>query len=197
MAINRKEQLRKAAAAVIARHGFYQSTVDLIAAEAGVSVGTLYNYFRDKNEILQHIFEVEHERRLALFAEIRQLDVPAADKLLLAIRRHLESLAEDDSAARIMLQERLIPGPCQGDVPVRARALRDFLCETAAAGLASGQLDCDPDLLATLLVGAVLALVERELLGPTARVPAEQPDYLVSGLAEIERLVRRGVVIGA
>ena len=47
----RTGEILEAARAVFGRKGFYAATVDDIAAEAGVSKGTVYLYYSSKNEI--------------------------------------------------------------------------------------------------------------------------------------------------
>lgn len=49
---NRKQQILNAALNVFTRKGFGEATVPDIAGEAGVAVGTIYNYFESKREIL-------------------------------------------------------------------------------------------------------------------------------------------------
>jgi len=48
----RQEQILKAALVVFSRKGFGQATVADIAQEAGISVGTIYNYYKDKHDLL-------------------------------------------------------------------------------------------------------------------------------------------------
>jgi AcrR family transcriptional regulator len=48
----RREQILEAALAVFSRRGFGQATVADVAQEAGTSVGTIYNYYRDKHDLL-------------------------------------------------------------------------------------------------------------------------------------------------
>ena len=52
---NKKEQIRQAAIAVIAREGFTRRP-PIRSRRAGVAVGTIYNYFKNKEDILNHIF---------------------------------------------------------------------------------------------------------------------------------------------
>ncbi|MFO8009983.1 MAG: TetR/AcrR family transcriptional regulator [Dehalococcoidia bacterium] len=49
---NRKEQILNAALNVFTRKGYGEARVPDIAKEAGVAVGTIYNYFESKREIL-------------------------------------------------------------------------------------------------------------------------------------------------
>ena len=50
--IQTKENLLKAALAMYARKGYHKTTVDEIAAEAGLSTGIAYRYFKNKKDIL-------------------------------------------------------------------------------------------------------------------------------------------------
>jgi AcrR family transcriptional regulator len=197
---DRQEQIRRAAATVIARNGFHASTVDLIASQAGVAVGTIYNYFADKTDILRQIFATEQTRRRVMFATISALDLPAVDKILRGIGEHLASIAEDDSAARILLQESAMPQITGLTPPVRGGALAEFIGLTAAQGVAEGQVACDPPALAVVLTGAVMGLVEAHIRSTPGRDQAEigasdgscLPPALATGLVEIERLLRHG-----
>lgn len=51
----RRAQILAAAAQVFARRGFDRATVTEIARTAGLSEGSIYNYFRSKDELLMHI----------------------------------------------------------------------------------------------------------------------------------------------
>lgn len=52
---NRRTQILAAAARVFARKGFDRATVTEIAQAAGLAEGSIYNYFRSKDELLMHI----------------------------------------------------------------------------------------------------------------------------------------------
>ncbi len=49
-------QILDAAVKVFAEQGFFQSTVAQIAREAGVADGTIYLYFKNKDDILLQFF---------------------------------------------------------------------------------------------------------------------------------------------
>ena len=48
----KRDEILKAAAAMFVARGYAATTSDEIAAAAGVSVGTFYNYFRNKRQVL-------------------------------------------------------------------------------------------------------------------------------------------------
>jgi len=72
----RQAQILQAAVAVIAEQGFQRTTIKQIAAKAEVADGTIYNYFKNKDDILMAIIAqiTEAEVRDLHFAEARQMD---------------------------------------------------------------------------------------------------------------------------
>jgi TetR/AcrR family fatty acid metabolism transcriptional regulator len=72
----KRERILRAAVRVFARHGFYVSRVSQIAKAAGVADGTIYLYFRNKDDILISIFE---DRIDALSTAVEQETAEVAD----------------------------------------------------------------------------------------------------------------------
>ncbi len=60
----------EAGSQVLGRYGFADSTTDRIAKRAGVSIGTLYQYFPNKRSILHALAEVYLERLYGGLAEV-------------------------------------------------------------------------------------------------------------------------------
>jgi len=52
-----RQKLIDAAIDCFERHGFEETTTAMIAAAAGVAVGTVYNHFTDKREIILELFD--------------------------------------------------------------------------------------------------------------------------------------------
>jgi len=50
-----RERIRSAALALFCRGGYYNTTTNAIAREAGVPIGSLYSYFADKDALLLDI----------------------------------------------------------------------------------------------------------------------------------------------
>src|ERR671922_2804990 len=66
---DKPQQIIDAAVRVFARNGFYNSRVSDIAREAGIASGTIYLYFKTKEEILVTLFR---ERMAAFVAQLRR-----------------------------------------------------------------------------------------------------------------------------
>lgn len=58
----KREEVASAAFEVFLKEGFHRATTREIARLAGVSQGSIFTYFKDKEEILFHIFRQQHER---------------------------------------------------------------------------------------------------------------------------------------
>lgn len=76
MAEARRSQILDAAVAVISEQGFHKTTIKQIARQAGIADGTIYNYFKNKDDILMGIIEriTEAEVRDLHFAEAQKID---------------------------------------------------------------------------------------------------------------------------
>ena len=118
--IDKREAILRAAIKVFAGKGYFNSKVADIAAEAGIADGTVYLYFKSKDEILHSIFD----RAMADFIaegrrELAAIDNPAA-KLTRIAELHLEKLGADRDMA-IVFQ-------------VELRGSTKFMQEFSAAG---------------------------------------------------------------
>lgn len=83
----RRTQILEAATRVFARKGFDRATITDIAHAARLSEGSIYNYFRSKEELLVHI---PHHLVPAL---VPVLDAPAAPGTIADVERQLLLLA--------------------------------------------------------------------------------------------------------
>jgi TetR/AcrR family transcriptional regulator, fatty acid metabolism regulator protein len=99
------EAILRAAIKVFARGGFFNSKVADVAREAGVADGTVYLYFKNKDDILVSIFNHVTERALAnARAILAEMDEPI-DKLRRIVRGHLEMYTRDRDLAVVFQVE--------------------------------------------------------------------------------------------
>jgi TetR/AcrR family fatty acid metabolism transcriptional regulator len=119
---DKREAILRAAIRVFAGNGYFNSKVADIAREAGVADGTVYLYFKSKEEILHSIFDRNMEEAIA--ASRKQLEeiTDAREKLRRIALLHLERLGADRDLAVV----------CQ----VELRGSTKFMEEFSAAGFA-------------------------------------------------------------
>jgi TetR/AcrR family transcriptional regulator, fatty acid metabolism regulator protein len=119
---DKREAILRAAVKVFARRGYFNSKVADIAKEAGIADGTVYLYFKSKDEILHSIFDRAMEEFIAEGKkELAEIENPK-DKLRRIAELHLEKLGADRDLA-IVFQ-------------VELRGSTKFMQEFSAAGFA-------------------------------------------------------------
>ena len=71
---NKRDAIIKAAMEVIAEHGFHQSSTSLIAKRAGVRSGTIYHYFKNKDVLIEQIFNTIWKKYLSITSFEKELE---------------------------------------------------------------------------------------------------------------------------
>jgi TetR/AcrR family transcriptional regulator, fatty acid metabolism regulator protein len=88
-----------AAVDVIAENGYHASQVSKIAKKAGVADGTIYLYFKNKEDILVSVFEEKMGQFIEQIATATNERENASDKLLTLIEMHFGQLAANHHLA--------------------------------------------------------------------------------------------------
>jgi len=118
----KRESILRAATRVFAGNGYFNSKVADIARAAGVADGTVYLYFKSKEEILHSIFDQNMAEAIA--ADRRRIDKLSdpREKLRRIAALHLERLGADRDLAVVF--------------QVELRGSTKFMEEFSAAGFA-------------------------------------------------------------
>ncbi len=107
--IARRNQILDAATKVFAEKGFHPATIEDIAKEAGIAVGTIYNYFDNKTALMLGIFDRlnESDRRVEDFSKSTEVDFRSFMKAYL---RHRLTLLQTGNfeVFRIVLSEIMV-----------------------------------------------------------------------------------------
>jgi TetR/AcrR family fatty acid metabolism transcriptional regulator len=92
-------QIIDAAVIVIAENGYHQAQVSKIAKQAGVADGTIYLYFKNKEDILISLFEEKLGSFVEKIDEMMAGKQTATEKLLMMIEAHFRNLSDDHHMA--------------------------------------------------------------------------------------------------
>ena len=99
---DKRERILKAATQVFARNGFYKSKIAEIAQRANVADGTIYLYFKNKDDLLISLFEDEMNRIIQKMKE----EISKADgfenKIRTFIQVHLDIVARNRDLAEVL-----------------------------------------------------------------------------------------------
>ncbi len=99
------QAILEAAIRIFARRGYHNSTVSQIAREAGVADGTIYLYFKNKDDILENFFSYKTALVFDRFKEEVSLADNALDKLEKLIYRHLYEFEQNPDMAVVYQTE--------------------------------------------------------------------------------------------
>jgi TetR/AcrR family fatty acid metabolism transcriptional regulator len=119
---DKREAILRAAIRVFANNGYFNSKVADIAREAGVADGTVYLYFKSKEEILHSIFDKSMEDAIADGRKRLEEVSDPREKLRRIAQLHLERLGADRDLAVVF--------------QVELRGSTKFMEEFSAAGFA-------------------------------------------------------------
>ncbi|QBP40715.1 TetR/AcrR family transcriptional regulator [Paenisporosarcina antarctica] len=183
------KQIIDAAVVVIAENGYHQAQVSKIAKQAGVADGTIYLYFKNKEDILISVFQ----EKMGLFVDnlkgIINDGTTSSDKLLKMIENHFNVLGTDHHLA-IVTQLELR----QSNIEIRLKineVLKEYLMlldDILIEGKENGEFQEDLDI--RLARHMVFGTIDETL---TTWVMNEQKYDLMSLAPKVHQLLLRGM----
>ena len=176
---DRPREICAAALAVFAEKGFAAAKLDEIAKRAGVSKGTLYLYFKDKEELFRAVVRDTVSPNIeAVQASLEHMDIPFEQ----VVRAFLPRFAELTTRLPIGAVAKMVIGESR-NFPELAKVWHDVVL-SKAIGTLSGILERaqqrgevrpgDPRLQAFSLMGAMMmGVIWHETLEPAGGEPLD------------------------
>ena len=172
-----RAQILDAAEELIAARGLHGAALAQIARKAGVAVGTLYNYFADRDAMIRALFE---SRRATLRPQVLEVAGMGADlKFEPRLKHFVQGMLGVFDEHRLFLKVsmetehlKISPSTLAADVNATIEAM-------VSAGVAERAIDRDKAaLLVPVIAGAMRAIVMRRVLDGTPF--AADADTLIS-----------------
>jgi AcrR family transcriptional regulator len=158
------DSVLEATARVLVKHGFDGLTTNLVAETAGVSIGSLYQYFPNKAALVGALIEkhVEDMTSQLLSALTRVAQLPVGQAIRSVIELMIRAHAVEPELHRVLTEQ----VPRVGKM-AKLREI-DAICHRMVAGLlATRKAELaieDPDMAAFVLVSAIEAITHRAAL---------------------------------
>lgn len=180
--VDKREAILRAATEVFARNGYFNSKVSDIAKSANVADGTVYLYFKSKEEILHSIFDRtmleaidEARERLGKIADARE-------RLRALAQLHLQRLGADRALAVVFQVE--LRGSTKFMEAFSAAGFAEYLKlirEIIEEGKQSGvfRRDLNANLCAKILFGALDEMATNWILSERAYDLAPMADAVL------------------
>jgi TetR/AcrR family transcriptional regulator, fatty acid metabolism regulator protein len=184
------DAILESAIKVFARKGFHQSRISEIAREAAVADGTIYLYFKNKDDILISLFEDKLEQIIRdLRAQIRREEDPI-EKLRKFIQTHLDLVNRNpDLAAVLQVELRQSNKFMKEYVPAKFGDYLNLIAEIIREGQTAGLIrkDMAPGIVKRALFGALDEIALHSVLTHKGK------EYLRSSADQICEMFLRGI----
>lgn len=146
----------EAAARVFADKGFHGATTQDIAESMGIQQGSLYYYFKSKEQALQEVCEYGFDVYVERMQKICFKKQPFESKILAIITSHLTNYSQKDSAMKVHNEQRLyLPSERRVRIKELGTQYRQLLEGVLQEGVVSGVLrhDIDTHFIAYSIIG--------------------------------------------
>jgi TetR/AcrR family fatty acid metabolism transcriptional regulator len=164
---DKRNAILRSATKIFAQKGFFNAKVADVAAEAGIADGTVYLYFKSKDEILHSIFDEAMEKFIAEGrCELTKID-SSVDRLRKIAELHLKRLGGDRDLAIVFQVE--LRGSTKFMQEFSAAGFREYL-EVIRKTIEDGQhagifrSDIKPVVCAKILYGSLDEMVTNWIL---------------------------------
>ncbi len=184
----RRGELLSVAAALFVRKGYHATIISDIAAEARVGQGTVYRYFKDKRDILDHLFEELVHKVFEQFSEMtsrppsNEAEYRAAS--VEALRKVVNVLDGERDLVHLIIREgpsidREFGEKLAGLYERLAMLARYYLDNAIAGGFAR---QCDSKIVSQALIGIGVWMAN---LWCTGRLGDETPERVLSEIVDL------------
>ncbi len=186
---NKKKRILEAAVKVFAREGFYKSKIEDVAREAEVAHGTVYLYFKSKEELLVSIFQSNLRELIQYVSSEVQKEDNAEAKLKRMISLQIELIETNPELTALLLVEFPQTGKFLNSQAVdEVTAYIDMIASILKQGVDEGVFiqHTDANIVATLIYSAIQGIATRWIL--------EEKKYPLKTIAgEISEVFLRGI----
>ncbi|WP_433725988.1 TetR/AcrR family transcriptional regulator [Nocardia sp. CA-129566] len=182
----RRQQILDAAQLCYARKGFYETSMQDIFAESGLSAGAIYRYFKSKDDITAALAtEATVEVRAALVRAIRSDPLPTPAQVLRVIAEHVVAHSGPDGRIRLAPQAwalALVRPEAAEYVKTAVLGMRESWYEYTERMVEVGWLPPDTDIhaVATAIIGLVPGFMLQHLI-----IGDVDPETLARGVATL------------
>jgi AcrR family transcriptional regulator len=139
-----REKILQEAIEIVQKYGVESVTMRFLAERLGYSPATIYQYFRDKRELLRALAHEGFDRLAAAVESSLRLP-DAAEAMVEGAKRYIDFGLANPEIYRLMFQDTSIRAFTPGDIADRSRVWNLFR-DAHARGIESGALrQGDPD----------------------------------------------------
>ncbi len=196
---DKRALILEAAIHVFARTGYHDARVSEIAREAGIAYGLVYHYFKNKEEMLNTIFEERWSGFLDAVEGIADSATSAEDKLMSIAALVLNAHRLRPEWVKVLVLE--IQRSSRFAQPGQLRAVGRFIQAVACllrAGQANRELrgDLDPEIAAYVFIGGLEIVITARVLDVIRVDEADEQEYYRKVARTVVEIFLNGLAAG-
>ena len=152
----RKLALAEAAIRAFNRHGYHATSMDKIAAELGLTKGTLYHYYKSKTDLLYDCWLLGIEDGKQMAENAAAGGGRGVEKLERFLRLQFQTLAGSAGSSWLIPDFSALPDAQKADIRKKSRAVDAMVQQFIAEGVADGSIVAtEPKIAEFFLIGAL------------------------------------------
>jgi AcrR family transcriptional regulator len=174
-----RQRILDAATQVFAEYGYLAGTTNRIAEQAGLSIGSLYQYFPNKDAVLRALMELHVESGARLLTERLSGGLPKRldDTLRIFVRATIDNHCENPQLHRVLFEE----APRAPEFLIGLHKLEEATVNAAEQLLEQHpQVHAGSRLSARMVVATIESLVHRLITSPDPVDPQQLEDEMVT-----------------
>lgn len=150
---------------LFSQDGFFNTSVHDIARESGVSIGSIYHHFKDKQGVANALYQDLLERMNQQLTDIQQASTSTHDRCYAVIRFLFELTEEEPEVMEFMLHSKHREF-LSDQLPVCSAAPFRLMREMVAQGMRKGEIrQLDPMVASSCVYGGALRMITSRLDG--------------------------------
>jgi len=163
--LNTDQQILTATLKLFSEKGYFNTSVRDISRESGVSIGSIYHHFKDKEGVASAIYNSLLERINSELSEIQSVHKTAHDRCHAVVSFLFELTEQEPDVMEFMLYSKhreFLPD----EIPLCSSQPFELMREMVKSGMQSGEIETmDVILASSCLYGAALRMITSKLDG--------------------------------
>jgi AcrR family transcriptional regulator len=152
----KRDAVIRAAARAFNRNGYHNTSLDDIAAALQVTKPTVYYYVTSKEQLLFECFVAGVEQIHAAFRAVRQLPLPARERLNAVLRHYGEAVASEFGWCMVRAEHQDLSPAMSRHIKSLKSEIDQGIRRLLREGIQDGSIEpCDPKMTAFALAGAL------------------------------------------
>lgn len=177
-----RDEILEAAAQIISKKGFHATSMQDIAEAVELRKASLYHHVSSKQEILVDLLDKGLDILILNMELVVRQEIPAEEKLKLAMQSYLDTLAENiELASVLLLEHRSLENKMRKQHVARRDRYEDYWLEIIKEGNSQGVFKCrEPE----MAIKAILGIANWTIMwfNPNGRLTANEIADLSSNL---------------